>query len=265
MNNPNDHKYIKFLRKLSRRGAVLAPLASGGHGVADLGSAIEGHGKTRAGLRAPAGFFERAQSAGWIERHPNAGVWKISRRGRATLREMPAAGMGFAPATSAEGPERRLPPATGLAAEFIHHGPLNSLRRRKNQHGQPFLAESELKAGELLKTDYLKANASPGTTVNWAAGSSERSQHSRENGFAERLDSTIAARQRLERALERVGTDIAPLLIAICCHERGLAEVEKEAALPQRSLKHFVLVGLRILAAHYGLSSRGGLSQREQG
>jgi len=138
--------------------------------------------------------------------------------------------------------------------------PLAWLRQRKDKSGQPLISEAQFMAGERLRMDFERACRLPHVTANLSAdGGGRRDQGGREAAFADRIDRQIAARQRLEQALERVGPDHAPVLLDVCCLASGIAQVETRYGWPQRSGKVVLSIALNELARHYGyLSGVGG-------
>ncbi|HEY7551264.1 MAG TPA: DUF6456 domain-containing protein [Hyphomicrobiaceae bacterium] len=145
---------------------------------------------------------------------------------------------------------RAAPPAPQAARET----PLQWLRRRRDKSGRPLLTQAQVDAGERLAQDYWHAQLQPRTTANWsAAAPSERSRRSAPGAGVEMRDAVVAARQRVNRALEALGPELAGVAIDVCCHEMGLEAAEQARGWPPRSAKVVLDVALTTLARHYGL------------
>jgi hypothetical protein len=125
--------------------------------------------------------------------------------------------------------------------------PLAILRKRKNATGQPLISEEAFKAGERLRSDFTIGNLMPSIGVNWGVTGSG----SRGNGMLEITDAALAARQRVERALEAVGPELSGVLIDVCCFLKGLEAVERERQWPVRSAKLILKTALAVLDRHY--------------
>ncbi len=129
--------------------------------------------------------------------------------------------------------------------------PLAGLARRKGKDGEPFLGDEELAAGERLRRDYTIGLLVPRLGVNWnAAGTAGRMCRSAA-GAVELTDAALAARQRVDAALEAVGPELSGLLVDVCCFLKGLEIVESERGWPVRSAKVVLKTALGVLARHY--------------
>ncbi|QND52376.1 hypothetical protein HB779_11015 [Phyllobacterium sp. 628] len=128
--------------------------------------------------------------------------------------------------------------------------PLGLLRKRKDASGQPMISDAAFRAGERLRGDYTLGNLMPALGVNWdVTGSGSR--HCGSNGVLEITDAALAARQRVERALEAVGPELSGVLVDVCCFLKGLETVERERLWPVRSAKLILKTALAALDRHY--------------
>lgn len=128
--------------------------------------------------------------------------------------------------------------------------PLRSIARRKDRHGRPFLAAEEVRAGERLRSDFTRGRLMPRLGANWQATvSSGRRDGGR--GVAELTEAALAARLRVEKAVQAVGPELSGVLIDICCFLKGLETVEAERGWPVRSAKVVLKTALGALARHY--------------
>jgi hypothetical protein len=127
--------------------------------------------------------------------------------------------------------------------------PLAWLARRKGRDGAPLIDALQLRAGERLRADFTRAQMMPRTTSNWGADA----VRGRVGGDAATpTDLMVAARQRLQHALEAAGPEFSGLLLDVCCFLKRLDDVERERRWPARSAKVVLQLGLDRLARHYG-------------
>lgn len=138
--------------------------------------------------------------------------------------------------------------------------PLAWLRSRKDPAGAPLLSQEEFEAGERLRADYTLAQLEPRLVMAWdmavtpgARGRSGIRPESLSTG-----ERAAAAKQRLFRALDAAGPELAGILLEVCCLERGLEAAERRLGWPQRSGKLVLRMALKALARHYGLSRPAG-------
>lgn len=142
--------------------------------------------------------------------------------------------------------------AAGQHAALINisESPLGQLARRKTKAGKPFLNGSEFVAGERLRADYTRGQIMPRMGANWVASVSS-GKRSAGGGLAELTDAALAARQRVDRAIDAVGPELSGVLIDVCCFLKGLELVEAERGWPTRSAKVMLKSALGVLARHY--------------
>jgi hypothetical protein len=150
--------------------------------------------------------------------------------------------------------KRQAARAASLAARAARETALQWLRRRKDKDGRPLLTDAQFQAGERLAEDYWRGQLQPRITANWsAAAPAERTRRSAPGTGVEMRDAVAAARQRVNRALEAVGPELAGLLVDVCCYDIGLEAAGQAAGWPPRSAKVVLDLALTGLARHYGL------------
>ena len=140
--------------------------------------------------------------------------------------------------------------------------PLGWLASRKGPGGAPLVDAASLEAGERLRRDLTFASMLPRVTANWSAAA--RGQPGA-GGAMTYSDVAIAARQRVDAAMEFVGGDFAGLLLDVCGFLKGLETIETERGWPRRSAKLVLALALRQLARHYGLAVEARGPARSKG
>jgi hypothetical protein len=131
--------------------------------------------------------------------------------------------------------------------------PLSRFRRIKGRDGRPLIGAAEFAAGERLRAEFTRGQLMPRVTANWSASVALRRRGDGGGGMAEMTHAIVAARQRVDRALEAVGPDFSGLLLDFCCFLKGIEEIERERSWPARSAKLVLRLALASLARHYGL------------
>ncbi|MAZ18364.1 MAG: hypothetical protein CL535_18820 [Ahrensia sp.] len=129
--------------------------------------------------------------------------------------------------------------------------PLAALARLRRTNGAAWLDRIELAAGERLRADFEKAMLQPRVTASWDLSLVARSGSHGRNPGADLADSAMAARDRVNAAVEAVGPDLGGALIDVCCFLKGLEQVERERAWPRRSAKLMLKTALGLLDRHY--------------
>lgn len=141
--------------------------------------------------------------------------------------------------------------------------PLGWLRSRKDRNGRKLIEDHQFEAGERLRADYWFAQMSPRVTANWSAlAPSDGTRRGAPSNPAALRDEVIAAKERVMRALNAVGPEVAGVLVDVCCELKGLEEAEKENGWPQRAGKVVLQIALTRLARHYGLLAAGDSDPR---
>jgi len=146
--------------------------------------------------------------------------------------------------------------ATARATVNADESPLAWLRRRKDRDGEPMISQPQFDAGERLRNDFWFAQMTPRTTVNWSSlspGKRGRRYGAGPRSGVEMTDRVAAAGERVRRALAAVGPELSGALVDVCCHLRGLEDLERAEGWPQRSGKIVLQLALTRLARHYGL------------
>ncbi len=141
----------------------------------------------------------------------------------------------------------------------LDESPLIRLYKRTTRDGKSYLADDEFQAGERLRRDFECAQLQPKISANWTSttGSSASS-----NVSSDISDFALDARNRVNAAMDRLGPELAGVVIDICCFLKGIELVERERKWPPRSAKLMLKTALSMLGRHYGLSGAGS---RENG
>jgi hypothetical protein len=142
-------------------------------------------------------------------------------------------------------PDGRQPVRRNLA-----ESPLFPLLRLKEKDGRPFLTDEAVVAGDRLAADFDHGNLQPRITASWQPRLSSRPRGSAPAG-PDLADSRIAARARVNRAIEAMGPELSGVALDICCFGKGLELVERERQWPARSAKLMLRAALLALARHY--------------
>jgi Domain of unknown function (DUF6456) len=129
--------------------------------------------------------------------------------------------------------------------------PLATLVNRKMTDGTRFLQTNEFEAGERIRSDFTRAMMMPRISANWQAPVSRGTRSDRSNGAQELTHSSMAAKQRVDAALQCLGRDLAGVVLDICCYLKGFEQVEMERKWPKRSAKFMLKAALSVLALHY--------------
>jgi hypothetical protein len=135
----------------------------------------------------------------------------------------------------------------------LDESPLGRLKRYTGADGRPLIDAAEFAAGERLRSDYTRGAVMPRVTANWSASVADSRRDGGAGGIADLTATALAARQRVDRALDAVGPDFAGVLVDFCCFLKGIEEIERERRWPARSAKLLIRLALAALARHYGL------------
>lgn len=153
--------------------------------------------------------------------------------------------------TRARNEEARIAPDALLVNES--ESPLAWLARRKDANGRPMIDAAQFAAGERLRADFTRAAMMPRIGANFAAPVAQGRRSAGDNA-ANFSDLVIAAKERLNFALDAVGPEFSDLLLDVCCFLKGLELVERERGWPRRTSKVVLGLALDRLARHYGIT-----------
>ncbi len=120
------------------------------------------------------------------------------------------------------------------------------------------ISATEFEAGERLRTDFTFGQLMPSVTARWSpVGAHDGRPRASSNSAGDLTDNALAARERVRRALDAVGPELAGILVDVCCYLKGLESAEKAQGWPLRSAKVVLQLALQSLARHYGLLGSG--------
>jgi len=249
MIEPDERRIHAVLRRLAIRGASLRTAGEGEFRFVTANA-------ENTGPRVEAGLVASLVSRGLLM-EAGDGVLAISPAGKAAIRRRIAAGAREEFAAQhrtlvSAAIEHESGPQT--VAVNAAESPLAWLRQRKGPDGRPFLDVAQFQAGERLRADFARAQLMPRITANWDAAVA-RGRRSGDGGIADLTDAVLAARRRVERAIDAVGPEFGNLLVDFCCFLKGIEEIERARRWPARSAKLVLQLALSSLARHYGLSA----------
>jgi hypothetical protein len=226
-----------WLRVLARRGSFLQLTENGAEAFSprnQFAKAVATVDRRRLAAAIEAGLL---QDIGQNRLGPSA-------RGIAALRAKAAD-------SGKQSPAARQPAAAEVNSA---ESPLGWLYRRRDKDGRPLIRQEEFDAGERLRADFWFAQMTPRVTSTWdSAVPHSQARRAAPGAGIDLQDRVVAARERVRRALQAVGPELAGILIDVCCHLKGLEDAERNAGWPQRSGKVVLQLALTRLARHYGL------------
>lgn len=233
---------MRILRFLGEEGALVREAAVTGRLLLDGGERGVAGAETAVLARLMKGALVRCAGRKlFLTEAGRAQVKAAAQRGE--LLQAQRQERGSAVITSADGPE--------AVTVNLAESPLALLYRRKGRNGRPFLDAREFRAGERLRADYTRGQIMPRLGVNWDGVGMAGRGADRAGGLPELTDAALAARRRVEKAIEAVGPELSGVLIDICCFLKGMEQVETERGWPVRSAKLMLKSALGALARHY--------------
>ena len=138
--------------------------------------------------------------------------------------------------------------------------PLLWLARRKDKSGHAMISATALAAGERLQQDFIQAGMSPNMSSDWSGMPVRGAGHA--GSALLHSERHMAALQRLRKALDACGSELAGVLLDLCCFLKPIEVVEQERGWPARSGKVILKLALSALMRHYGLSEYAQGSSR---
>lgn len=242
----SDDLLLRALKKMSGRTMALA--AEGGVVLVSdrQGKAIGQSSEIDAAT------WDLLETRGYVVREQD-GSWRLSNAGRIQLKRLMSRSGG--PLDAPAGATQKLESTCMRPAvdrSNLAESPLAWLRQRRDKSGRPLISQAQFEAGERLRSDFERGSMMARVTVNWSGtgGTSPGSAPDRE---LELRADALAARERVRSALAEVGPELSGILIDVCCHLKGLSDVERMAGWPQRTAKVVLLMALTTLARHYRL------------
>ena len=106
----------------------------------------------------------------------------------------------------------------------------------------------------VARADFARGHLQPKITASWEPRLSQRGK-GEAGGKVDLTESAMAARTRVNRAIEAMGPELSGVALDICCFEKGLELVERERGWPVRSAKLMLRTALLALARHYASPS----------
>ena len=207
------------------------------------------------GIAAGRGVLRALAGAGLVARAGAA--LRLSAAGAAALKRAAAEKDPYREQHGDVAPQRFDTADGWIVAEVnMSESPLAQLARRRAKNGAPFLAAAEWRSGERLRADYTRARIMPRLGANWQAAIASGRRDGGAGGVAELTDAALAARQRVDLAIDAVGPELSGVLIDVCCFLKGLETVEMERGWPVRSAKIMLKSALAALSRHYERPAR---------
>jgi len=138
---------------------------------------------------------------------------------------------------------------TGLSA-------FERLCRRKDYRGELLLSAAEQEAGHKLVRDFERAGYGHVATQNYMSAGADKTGYSgqAEEAHIMRLD----AGKRVESAKAAMGEGLDKAVMAVCCHDQRLEQIERAEKWAAGSGLTLLKLGLTLLVKHYGTAPGRG-------
>ncbi|MBA4203397.1 DUF6456 domain-containing protein [Pannonibacter phragmitetus] len=255
MNRALTEEGRKVLKFLAATGAVIVS----GSGQEDAPVRLEGRQETggkRRQMIVTVRVLHELKHLGLTREAPD-GALRLSTEGRLHVRRMLSGGRdGFQLQHQIREAQTLQAGADGPIRVTVNlaESPLAWLARRKDGKGKAMLTAAQFEAGERLREDYTFAAMMPNLSGGWRTEAGAGRHTGRGPAGPDMSDNVMAARLRVERALDAVGRGLGGVLVDVCCLLKGLETVERERGWPVRSAKVVLGIGLSALASHYGMA-----------
>jgi len=127
---------------------------------------------------------------------------------------------------------------------------MDRLYKRRDKNGQTLLSDAEYEAGQRYARDYALAGYDVLATQNYMRAGADKSAYfgHKEDEIHGRMD----ARDRLKNANSAIGKGLDKVIIAVCCLDRSLSQVERAEKWAAASGLTILKLGLSALADYYG-------------
>ena len=124
------------------------------------------------------------------------------------------------------------------------------LCRRRDYRGEPLLSKGEQEAGHRFICDYALAGHGHIATQNYMSAGEDKTAY---NGQAEdRHIMRLDAGRRYEQAKSAMGEGLDKTVLAVCCHDHSLDQIERMEKWAAGSGLTLLKMGLMLLVKHYG-------------
>ncbi len=242
---PTDNRILRqYGKKLSQPDICLMPSKDGDFQIASLRQAK----CNKKAISIDAKCVRHWQRADLLEDH--GGKLVLSGLGRAWLRRQQAVSDPFMAQHQLRVEENHSD--VPMVRRNVSISPLAWLRAHANDK-RLGIDDIEFDAGELFARDFHIGEYSCKQTMHWQQpvifDGGARSD------FGQAPVHVLDARRRLSEAMDCLGPGIGEIMLAICCYEQGLEACEKAFAIPRRSAKMILKLGLLRLTVFYGLQS----------
>ncbi len=166
---------------------------------------------------------------------------------------------GLAQADSLDVQEKTIHGQSHIVNVNIDESPLSRLYRLRKRDGAKYISDQEFMAGERFRADFHKARLEPRISANWSMTAGQAGKGGK-SGASEISDIALDARKRFHSVLDKIGPELAGVLVDTCCFLKGLEVVERERKWPPRSAKLMLKTALGSLARYYGMVGQANQS-----